>query len=154
MQSVREYLDSKQGKAVSIAVVALGLLAIVVSLRSFLGGSEAAAMSADRVFICAQTMKPFEHTLEFGERLPVKSPHSGANTGYRAELCYWTRDGRVKKEPTAVLLKASLGGKGPTFCPDCGRLVVGHNPRPKDGDAPPPIESEATRLAAQQRDPQ
>jgi hypothetical protein len=99
-------------------------------------------MARERTFICAQTGKSFEHTLKLGEAIPVKSPYSGQNTGYPAELCYWTKDGRIKKEPTAVLLKTLVGERGPTFCPECGRLVVGHNPRPKAGDAPPPTEAE------------
>jgi hypothetical protein len=80
--------------------------------------------------------------LKVGDQIPVKSPHSGKSTGYPAELCYWTKDGVIKSEPTAVLLRSHLGERSPTFCPDCGRLVVGHNPRPSQGDKPPPTQAE------------
>ena len=48
----------------------------------------------------------------------------------------------MKKKPDAVLLRALLGERGPTFCPVCKRLVVMHNPRPKDGSTPPQTEAE------------
>ena len=48
----------------------------------------------------------------------------------------------MKKEPTPVFVKSRAGEPGPTFCPDCGRLVVVHNPKPKDGDRPPPTQAE------------
>ncbi len=142
MESVREFLESKQGKAVAGGVLALAVLALFFSIRSYLGDSEAAALSGERTFICSQTGKPFDHTLTLGEMIPVTSPHSGATTGYPAELCYWTREGTTKKKPTAVLVRSALGEQGPTFCPDCGRLVVGHNPAPRDGDSPPPTQAE------------
>lgn len=109
---------------------------------SNLGGSEAAQISAERVFMCAETGKPFELELEAGMKIPTHSPHSGKDTGYPAELCYWTADGKTKSEPTAVLLNSVTGKSGPTFCRDCSRLVVGHNPSPEPGMSPPPKESE------------
>jgi len=75
--------------------------------------------------------------------MPVLAP-SGKNTGYEAELCYWTKDGKPKETPTPVLLNIYKGIKGPTFCPDCGRLVVGHNPPAMEGAKPPPTKDEYT----------
>jgi hypothetical protein len=142
MEGLREFFESKPGKALTAGLLAVAAVVGFFSVRSYFGGSAAAEMARERTFICSQSGKAFEHTLQLGEAIPVKSPFSGQNTGYPAELCYWTKDGRIKKEPTAVLLKTLVGERGPTFCPDCGRLVVGHNPKPKDGDAPPPTEGE------------
>jgi len=84
------------------------------------------------VFLCTETNKPFEYAMQMGEKWPVPSPFSKKNTGYPAEQCYWTRDGKRKSEPTYVILNEHLGKRGDTICPDCGRLVVGHNPPPPD----------------------
>lgn len=133
----REFLDSKAGKTVAIVVVVLGLLGLFLSFRANFGDS-ASAISRDRLFICAKTGKTFEHTIQVGEKLPVHSPHSGERTGYPPELCFWTKDGKVKTEPTYVLLNEHKGTQGPTFCPDCGRLVLPNNATPLPGDRPPP----------------
>lgn len=138
---IRENLKGPAGKAIAviIAIVALGLM--YVSFRANFGGSDAAQSSATRNFIDSKTNQPFAHTLKAGETLPLDAP-SGGKTGYPAELCYWTKDGKIKTEPTAVLLQQTLGKPGPTFCPDCGRLVVLHNPAPQPGDKPPPTAAE------------
>jgi hypothetical protein len=83
-------------------------------------------------FLCIETNKPFEYAMQIGEKWPVKSPYSGKNTGYPVEKCYWTKDGKRKSEPTYVILNQHLGKKGDTICPDCGRLVIGHNPSPPE----------------------
>ena len=72
-------------------------------------------------------MKAFRYEIKIGDSVPVKAP-SGEKSGYPAELCYWTKDGQPKEDPTPVLLNQYVGKSGPTFCPDCGRLVVNHNP--------------------------
>ncbi len=125
----------------------LGLLVVIWTIKGTFGESDAAAISADRIYIDSATLKPFEHVLKIGETIPVKAP-SGGMTGYPAELCYWTRDGKVKDKPTPVLLNQDVGKPGPTFCPDCGRLVVGHNPRAEPGMRPPPTEEEYDRRRA------
>ena len=138
---VREFLQTPAGTGVAIgSVVVLCAVALWVLIGS-MGGSEGAALSRDRTFIDAGTGRPFEYTLKEGDTIPVASP-SGKTDGYPAELCYWTKDGGVKEDPTAVLLNEYVAKEGPTFCPDCGRLVVGHNPRPDPGDRPPPTEAE------------
>jgi len=101
-------------------------------------------MSRQRMFMCSETNKPFAHEISEGESYPVISPFTGKATGYPAEECWWTKDGQVKNEPTYVLLKEATHQKGPTFCPDCGRLVVGHNPRAQAGEKPPPTKEEYT----------
>lgn len=96
--------------------------------------SDAVRRSWERMYICAKTGKSFEHTIKAGELEPIYSPHSKANTGYQAELCYWTKDANnewaAKLEPTVVLLNSTFEPGAETFCPDCGHKVVGHNPRP------------------------
>jgi len=81
-------------------------------------------------FVCSETNKPFDYTMEEGEEEPVLSPFSEKKTGYRAEPCYWTKDGKRKEKPTWVVLNLRLGKSGDTKCPDCGHVVLGHNPRP------------------------
>jgi len=141
LQGVREFLESTAGKVVSVILILVALIAIYFSVRSNFGQSDAASMSADRMFVDSTTGKPFSHELVIGEKLPVKAP-SGGMTGYPAELCFWNADGTIRSKPYPVLVNAYLGKKGPTFCPDCGRLVVPHNPMPMKGDTPPPTKAE------------
>ncbi len=83
-----------------------------------------------RVYICAETGRTFVREVEAGETEPVESPFSGKKTAWIAESCYWSRNGSAKVAPSYVLLNERIGRPGPTICPDCGRIVVGHNPRP------------------------
>jgi hypothetical protein len=138
---LREFLNSSRGRTISLIAVAIVVLGAGFLIWKQLGPTEAAALSADRTFIDSATGKPFEHELKIGDMIPVDAP-SGGKTGYPAELCYWTKDGKPKDQPTAVLMKNLIGQSGPTFCPDCGRLVVGHNPAPGPGVKVPPTEAE------------
>ena len=92
--------------------------------------------------IDSENGKTFPHVNKAGDTFPLLSPYSGKNTGYIAEPCYWTASGGTKTQPTWVLLNQAIGKPGPTFCPDCGRLVVGHNPPPGPGVKPPPTKEE------------
>lgn len=139
---MRKFLNSSAGRNTTIAVLAIGLSAAAWRIYSNVGPSDAARLSRERVFIDSENNKPFEFELKAGMRIPVRSPHSGKETGYPAELCYWTKDGKPKTEPTYVLLNNWVGKSGPTFCPDCGRLVVGHNPPPGPESRPPPTQAE------------
>jgi hypothetical protein len=144
---LREFANTGKGKAVVVVLLLVGAIALYLSIRS--NFSSAAADSANRVFIDADTGKVFKHTIKLGESLPVESPDSGKRTGYEAEQCYWTKDGKPKDEPTYVLLNIYKGSRDPTFCPDCGRLVVPHNPPPTTGSKPPPTKAEyASRHSA------
>ena len=142
MEKVQRILAGKWGWPLAAAVLVLGLAGVSGSLTGLLGRSDAAAASADRAFIDAESLKSFTIRLKPGMTIPVRSPYSGKDTGYPAELCYWTRDGQIKDTPTPVLLNAYRGRPEPTFCPDCGRLVVGHNPQPMAGAKPPPTAQE------------
>jgi hypothetical protein len=142
MSSLGNFLRTPRGKVVGIAATSLAVIVGIIALYSFFGTSKAARVANHRLFICSETGKTFEADLKIGTTIPTHSPHSGKDTGWPAELCYWNKDGTTRKEPTAVLLKSYLGERGPTFCKDCGRLVVGHNPMPAEGMRPPPTEEE------------
>lgn len=131
---------SAHSKWTVILISALAAIAIVVLLlHAIFAHSTAGEDSRNRWFVCAATGRPFMAHLEVGATIPVLSPFSHKQTGYPAELCYWNADGSVKLQPTPVLLKRFLdpSDTAPTFCPDCGRLVVAHNPPPVAGHAPP-----------------
>ncbi len=142
MQRAREFLDSPAGKYVAAGGVVIAVFAIFLSFRSSFGPSSAASLANRQIFVCEKTGKSFELTLKPGMTIPVHSPYSVANTGYPAELCYWTVSGGVSPDPHPVLMNSIMGKPEPTFCPDCGRLVVRHNPRAADGRTPPPLKQE------------
>jgi hypothetical protein len=139
--SLRDVMNSPGGRVVVGVALVLAAGGVYWSARANLGPSEAGMMARDRLFICAKSGKSFEYRLGLGDTLPVPSPHSHARSGYPAELCYWTAEGNIKSQPTAVLLNSYVGRDEPTFCPDCGRLVVGHNPVPSPGEEPPPTRA-------------
>ena len=138
-------LEKKPARIAAVSIGGLLLILAIYSIYSFAAPGPAAVSSRQRMFICAESGKPFRHELSMGETLPVRSPFSGHNCGYPAELCYWTKEGAIRQEPVAVLLKQYIDEPGPTFCPDCGRLVIGHNPVPQAGAAPPPTLEQYTR---------
>ena len=144
MNGPREFLNTTAGKVI-VGIAGLILLLVVVWLgKTYLGSSEAEALSTDRVFIDAKTGKQYNYSIQPGDKIPVKAP-SGMS-GYPAEPCYWTKDGKPKQEPTWVLLNEYVGKPAPTFCPDCGRIVRSHNPAPQAPDfRPPPTKAEYER---------
>lgn len=141
MAGVREFFQQPAGKAVAVGLflIAMGTLVWVV-LGS--GSNPAVTSSTDRVFVCSETGKTFNYTIKVGDTIPVLSPHSNKKTGYEPERCFWTADGKAKRDPTYVLLNETVDKPGPTFCPDCKRLVVGNNPAAIAGGTPPPTEAE------------
>ena len=142
MLKLREFFESPTGKKFTVGGVLIALLAIFLSFRSNLGLSSAASIANRRTFVCSKTGKSFELTLKPGMAVPVHSPYSGEDTGYPAELCYWTAGGGFSSEPHAVLMNSAIGKPEPTFCSDCGRLVVRHNPRAVEGRSAPPLKQE------------
>jgi len=141
LESIRKFLQSGAGKGLAALLVLVGVVMAYFTMRGALV-SEAEQTSANRMFIDAETKKPFPHEMKMGEPLPVEAP-SGKKSGYPAEACYWTKDGQPKTEPTWVFVAGVWKGtKEPTFCPDCGRLVVGHNPPASPGRSPPPTKEE------------
>lgn len=144
-QSIQELLQTRGGVIAGSTAFVIVMAILLVSLLNSFSASRAGAHSRDRLFICAETGLTFRHELNLGDTIPVNSPHSGHDTGFEAERCYWTADGQVAPEPTPVLLGAYVGETGPTFCPDCDRLVVRWNPRPRPGQTPPPTRGQLQR---------
>src|SRR5947208_343749 len=122
MEGVRKFLETSTGRMVAVGTIVLALIVLWLTARAAFGPTAAGKASVDRLFIDAATGKPYEYTLKKGDTVPVEAP-SGGKTGYPAELCYWTADGGIRKEPVPVLLNSYKGDPSPTFCPDCGRLV-------------------------------
>src|SRR6185369_5506797 len=99
-ERARQFLAGSNGLIVAAAIGMIALLAIIWSVKSNFGESEGAALSRERIYIDAKTLKSFKHDLKIGESIPVDAP-SGGKTGFPAELCYWTKDGKTKEKPTA-----------------------------------------------------
>jgi hypothetical protein len=129
---------AKQSRAVSrnvgvfVCVVLFGVAGYLTYKTLFMAPPPT-AQPIKAEFMCSETGKVFTYEMHAGEHWPVLSPYSGKMTGYPAERCYWTKDGKRKLTPTYVILNEHLGKPGDTICPECGRVVVGHNP-------PPPAE--------------
>jgi hypothetical protein len=140
--SSTQFLDSPAGKAIAV-IFGIGALvgAIYVGISSFSGNSVAATAN-QRMFVDAKTGLPFPHELTLGEMIPIKAP-SGGNTGYPAEPCNWTADGKPGTKITYVLMNDWIGKPGPTYCPDCKRRVSANNPVAVEGAKPPPTEAES-----------
>jgi hypothetical protein len=141
MDWMQKFLNTNAGKVVVVLAVLAGGWAFYVQLHNSFGNAVVAAVNS-RPFIDSETGVGFWHELKAGEPIPVVSPDTGKNTGFPAELCYWNKDGSVKTDPTFVLLNSWSGKSGPTFCPDCGRLVVFQNPKPGPDSRPPPTQAE------------
>lgn len=147
--SARNLLKSNVGRLTSIGLAIIATGAFAYTVWSFFGESRSASHSGDRTFVCSETGKTFPHQLTIGEMTPIESPFTGKSTAYPAdETCYWTADGKVKAQPTYVLMNRTLKKRGPTFCPDCGRLVIRDNPMAISGHAPPPTQDEYARSNA------
>jgi hypothetical protein len=140
LEGAQRFFQTRNGQLVAGSVLVVGLIAAFFAVRGA-WRSDIATFSRERPFVDANTGKPFTYEISPGESYPVPAP-SGGKTGYPAELCYWTKDGKTKTDPTPVLLNQWAKKSGATFCPDCGRLVVPHNPPPQPGDAAPPTSAE------------
>jgi len=133
-----------QRKAGALFFLALAVLVCIHAVDSL--RSDVLDRTRDRLFMDSENGKTFTAELKVGMTIPVVSPYSGNATGYPFEECYWNADGTTKSTPTYVILNSYLGKRGPTFCPDCGRLVVAHNLPPVPGQRPPPTKAEFERL--------
>ncbi len=142
MEAFQKFLRTRAG-TVCLVIFALASASYgALILKHMFGASEAVSLASDRIFICADTLKSFHVSISTNTPIPAYSPYSGKYTGYPAELCYWDKDGGILKTPTPVLMNSWMGRSGPTFCPYCGRLVVGHNPIAQPGRTPPPTLEE------------
>jgi len=137
----------------------LGLMALCLLGLAYLGwlvstqlGNGVSDTAYYKMYVDTENGKAFRHKVQVGDSWPLRSPYSGKDTGMPAEACFWTADGKIKSDPDWVVLNETLGKSGPTFCPICGRLVVGHNPAPHPGGKPPPTRAEyLAKQAAGQR---
>ncbi len=137
IERLRNWLNTTPGRVVTlVGLLILGGIA-VSSVYSSLRGPESIRAMSEQVYVCSETKKSFTKSLSIGDTSPVESPYSDKKTGYPAELCFWTKDGKFKADPTYVLLESYTGKNVPTFCPDCDRLVQPRNP-PAGEDFPPP----------------
>lgn len=136
----RDFLQSNAGKALSVGLIVVALGLVVRSIKSNFGPSDATTLSSNRLFIDSVTGKTFDHEVSLGEKMTITSP--AGNPGYPAELCFWNADGSIRTKPFPVLINDYIDKPGPTFCPDCGRLVVPHNPMAAIGVQPPPTKAE------------
>jgi hypothetical protein len=141
MQGVRGFIQSPGGKAFAIVVSLAALVCGIYVAKAAIQGDTPGDPN-NQTYICSETGKTFKHRNVLGESVPVLSPYTGQNTGYPGEPCFWNADGTTKTDPTWVLLNSEIGKSGPTFCPDCGRLVIGNNPMPVPGGRPPPTRQE------------
>jgi hypothetical protein len=139
--SLRRFFEGTAGQITAIVAIVVGVTVCIWSIRANLG-SDLVDLSKSRRYVDSRTGQSFVLSISDVTPPPVKSPYTGEKTGYPAEACYWTKDGKIKSDPTYVLLKQYMNLPGPTFCPDCGRLVVPGNPAPLPGQRPPPTEAE------------
>lgn len=123
---IRKFMTGRTGIGIGVVLLVVSIIILFLAFR----GRDVAEASTNRNYICAETRKPFAHTIVPGESYPVMSPYTKRATGWPAEKCYWTRDGKAKLKPTLVLLNDYVGLPGPTSCPDCGREVRLHNQPP------------------------
>jgi DNA-directed RNA polymerase subunit RPC12/RpoP len=119
-----------------IGAVVLLIVAGLLLARHATKSSSAERFASDRVFKCVDCAHEFEHDIKMGEIEPLACPKCGKQAGWMTEKCYWTHDAegnwKAKLNPTYVVLKSRIdpGSTEKTYCPDCGHIVVGHNPRP------------------------
>lgn len=93
-------------------------------------GPDLAAASRMRTLIDSESGEVFaDHRVAEGASYPLVNPKTGRATLFPAERCYWTRAGEAKWRPTFVFVPP---GEASAVCPECGREVVPHNPRPPE----------------------
>jgi len=131
-----------RAKRIKLAV-ALTLLATAIGIFIYqMTRTTPAEMAAnERMMQCESTKNVFPHPLEIGEIQPIKCDICGKNDAYSPEKCFWTKDpdGKwaIKDTPTYVIIPRRIdpeNGASSIACPDCGRDVVGHNPKPDQAD--------------------
>ena len=89
-----------------------------------------------RTYMCLESGQTFTHLPRIGESDPIYSRFSDKPTAYQTEKCYWAKNASgewmAKAFPTYVVLKSRINSSSsePTFCPECGREVIPHNPSP------------------------
>lgn len=112
-------------------VIGVAVLAWAVMNSSLFARDPMVDAARLRPAVDAQTGRAYpEFLMPIDDAPPWKSPDTGTETVWPAELCYWTSDGKATLSPTLVILNEYLGLPGKTICPACGREVTRHNPTP------------------------
>jgi hypothetical protein len=137
-----KFLESGAGKAIGVVFALLAVAGAAYLLVTTFATNAVASDANARMFIDAQTGQPFPHELTVGDMIPIPAP-SGGNTGYPAERCNWTADGKPGEKITYVLMNEWVKKSGPTYCPDCKRRVIANNPLAEPGMKAPPTEAES-----------
>jgi hypothetical protein len=130
MEKKASLLSGGRGLAVCVLLLAL---AGFMTYRTLTTAPPPVPEPIETIFMCSEKHMTFPYAMRAGESWPVVSPFTNQRTGYPVEHCYWTKDGKRKATPTYVILNEHLGKPGDTICPDCGRVVIGHNPPPPPG---------------------
>jgi hypothetical protein len=113
-----------------VALVFAGIAAALGGRLLRSPGPDLAAASRTRTLIDAATGEVFEnHRIPDRATFPLRNPRTGEHSLYPAEACYWTPEGEAKWEPTYVYIPLDQDS---VACPDCGRKITPHNPRPPD----------------------
>lgn len=145
LERIRQFLTTGAGKIASIVIVVLMLGLVVYSYKSTF--SNDFRIPDHFTYIDSESNRTFEFDRSEGMKSPVKSPFTGKMTGYPASPCYWTKDGKIRKEPFWVLANRTKGVQEPTYCPDCDRLVDEQANEPYPGTEPPPKRPRGDRAA-------
>src|SRR5438067_11057468 len=96
--------QSTPGRLVAMALVIAAVIVVAWFAKQRYLKPPDQLSARQSLFIDSETGKSFNYELKEGDTIPVKSPETGKQTGYPAELCYWTKEGTVKETPTPVLL--------------------------------------------------
>ncbi len=134
-------LKGSGGPVIAILLVLGASVALYFSVFKPDATSDLVDLNRNRWFI-DEDGKAFLAEIKIGG--PAVPPSPSGKNAFLAELCSWTKEGTIREQPFPVLLNEYINKPGPTFCPDCDRLVVGRNPTP-DGDPtvkPPPTRQE------------
>jgi hypothetical protein len=149
-EGVRSFFRTPTGYAVAGVIILAAVVGLYYSVKANLGNPARALGANERVVVCSETGRWWTINLKPGMTFPIDSPYSNKKTGHLAEAsCNWTADGKVGDKTTYLLLSETTGRHGPTFCPDCHRLVVRDNPKAAPGRTPPPTEQEYAAKAAE-----
>lgn len=120
-------------KKTILGVVAAGLIGYAAyAVWGTIGGGAEISKANTKGFKDSETGEVFQIKLEIGMKFPLENPKTGKNTLYPTEICYAGKC--LKKGGTYVILNSTLGKDEPTYCPECGTIVVPRNPGPKYQD--------------------
>lgn len=132
LKNVRNLLQGNTGLLLAVLLLVGGGTIFYITVLAGDGVSEIAEDSRTQTLIDADgNVFTVKLSLKSSEK-DLVNPKSG-KTGYPAEWCWWTKDGKKRDKPFPVLLNQHKGDNSPTFCPDCDRLVIPHNPQYIEG---------------------